>query len=564
MTDLSSSGNAGGAQYAVSVTGNPIETKAEINTSCTPTCSANGTYSDGYTGAFEGPEKLLEMWFAPTAQAAAAAFNNATISQEDTNSDCYDRSSAEDDQTGLAKAGLRRVPVAVWRDMLDLVHCQILSTLSNDHVDSYLLSESSFFVYPHKLVLKTCGTTTLLYAIPRMLKIASKYLGITGAYQLFYSRKNFMFPEQQAELHRSWEKEVSYLDALFPDGSAYMIGKTNRDHWHVYLAGPYEMGQLAERTSSSSSSSPVSPGSTDVSASSSPCRDSGELIGSNVLLVGKNAAQPENEKKAVADVGAVLERMSLNAVPSANATVNNSVIGSPLMHPISRSSSRSTVQEDTASYRRSDPGALRTKADTTVEILMTGLDPERMHTMYLGGASSEEGSCGGKAVERASGIANIYPSSASDSFLFTPCGFSLNGLQGDGYYTIHVTPEPHCSYASFETNVADDDAMDLNSPDGIKNLVDKVTRVFGPRQVTVTVFKARSVPLASEGRGNTAPGGGFFASGLAKDGKEYGNANVVETAPPMFAPVSGYKTVDRVLYEFDHYWLRYAYYVSSS
>ncbi|KAJ1892864.1 spermidine resistance protein [Coemansia sp. IMI 209127] len=559
MTLLSSSGTAGGAQYAVSVTGNLMETKAEINTSCTPTCSTNGTYSDGYTGAFEGPEKLLEMWFAPTAEAAAAL---STIIGQETNSDCNDGSSsgsAEENDNQTNAAGLRSVPVAVWRDMLDLVHCQILSTLNNAYVDSYLLSESSFFVYPHKLVLKTCGTTTLLYAIPRMLEIASKYLGTAGAHQLFYSRKNFMFPEQQVELHRSWEKEVSYLDALFPDGSAYMIGKTNRDHWHVYLAGPYEVQRLA-------ATAPYSLGSTtDVSASSSLSRNSDELLigcGDDALLVGGSATQTENEEKeAAADV--VLEHtIPPTAVASADATVNNSAVGSPLLHPISRSSSRSTVQEDAvASYGRSamsPPAALRNKADTTVEILMTGLDPERMRTMYLGGSSSEEGSSGGKAVERDSGIAEIYPKSASDSFLFSPCGFSLNGLQGDGYYTIHVTPEPHCSYASFETNVADDEAMDLNSPGGIKKLVEHVTRVFGPRCVTVTVFKARSVPLASEGHG-------FFASspGFVKDGKEYGDASVVETAPPTFAPVSGYKMVDRVLYEFDHYWLRYAYYVSA-
>ncbi|KAJ1732125.1 spermidine resistance protein [Coemansia sp. Benny D160-2] len=527
MTDLSSLGNAGGAQYAVSVTGNLLETKAEINMSCTPTCSTNGTYSDGYTGAFEGPEKLLEMWFAPTAQAAAALGNasaSASLIGQDTNSKSSSKHGAES-----AQAGLRGVPVAEWREMLDLVHCQILSTLSSDHVDAYLLSESSFFVYPHKLVLKTCGTTTLLYAIPRMLEIASKWLGTAGAHQLFYSRKNFMFPEQQVELHRSWEKEVSYLDALFPDGSAYMIGKTNRDHWHAYLAGPYEVRQTEG----------VSSGAADVSA----------------LLVGKNTSLVRKEKGGD-DVGAALERIPLDSVSSAEATLNNSVVGSPLLQPLSRSSSRSTVQDDASLSERLAPlpplGAPGSRADTTVEILMTGLDPKRMRSMYLGGASSEEGSSGGKDVERASGIADIYPNSASDSFLFSPCGFSLNGLQGDGYYTIHVTPEPHCSYASFETNIADDAAIDLSSPKGIKRLVEQVTAVFGPRCVTVTVFKARSVPLAVDARS--------AAAALRKDATRDSTITSVETAPPSFAPVSGYKAIDHVLYEFDHYWLRYAYY----
>ena len=64
------------------------------------------------------------------------------------------------------------------------VKCLVLSTVSNDYIDAYLLSESSkytslyqrgaclmylcagMFVYPRQLVLKTCGTTTLLNAIP--------------------------------------------------------------------------------------------------------------------------------------------------------------------------------------------------------------------------------------------------------------------------------------------------------------------------------------------------------------------------------------------------------------
>ncbi|KAJ2840886.1 spermidine resistance protein [Coemansia sp. 'formosensis'] len=480
MTGLSSSLKVGDAQYAVSVTDN---TQAETMQLCTPTCSTNGTHSDGYTGAFEGPEKLLEMWFASTPSAAICADPGAELCDED------------QDQWSELRSGLRLVPRAVWRDMLDLVHCQVLSTLCNEHLDSYLLSESSFFVYPHKLVLKTCGTTTLLYAIPRILEIAHRYLGATGAYQVFYSRKNFMFPDQQVELHRSWEKEVAYLDTHFPEGSAYMIGKTNRDHWHVYLCGPCET--------------------------------------------------------------------PLTSALDDDTTANNSAEGSPLVHALSRTSSRSTINSLIESTGVGSP-SLHAPSDTTVEILMTGLDPDRMQAMYMGGASSLEGSLGGKAVERATGIADIYPDSASDSYLFTPCGFSLNGLQGDGYYTIHVTPEPHCSYASFETTVSSDCAIDLNSAAGVKKLVEQVTTVFGPRSVTVTVFRARedAVAVLAGSELSVEVDGVDKNSVLAKTAL-MSAVTSDDNVPPAFAQVAGYKTVDRVLYEFDHYWLRYAYYVKA-
>jgi hypothetical protein len=71
------------------------------------------------------------------------------------------------------------------------------------------------FVFPHKIVLKTCGTTTLLKAVPYVLEIAKTHCGYESVYRLFYSRKSFMFPDKQPGPHRSWEEEVAYLDNHF-------------------------------------------------------------------------------------------------------------------------------------------------------------------------------------------------------------------------------------------------------------------------------------------------------------------------------------------------------------
>lgn len=153
-----------------------------------------------------GPEKLIEIWFEPT--------------------------------SGLeAHSCLRSVERRVWEEMLDVVKCQVLSVIENHHADAYLLSESSMFVYPKKLVLKTCGTTTLLHSVPHILKIAAD-IGLGTVDAFFYSRKSFLFPEQQEWPHGQWNVEVDYLDKIFPanhfETAGYVFGKINGDHWNLY------------------------------------------------------------------------------------------------------------------------------------------------------------------------------------------------------------------------------------------------------------------------------------------------------------------------------------------
>jgi hypothetical protein len=59
-------------------------------------------------GPFEGPEKLLELWFA-------------------------------DSKDEVAGEGLRTVERYIWEDMLDIVKCKVLSTVKGSDVDAYLL-----------------------------------------------------------------------------------------------------------------------------------------------------------------------------------------------------------------------------------------------------------------------------------------------------------------------------------------------------------------------------------------------------------------------------------------
>lgn len=66
---------------------------------------------------FEGPEKLLEIWFAPS----PADVEHAAPPAED------------------GKCGLRKVDRAVWEEMLEIVKCKVLSVIEGSGMDAYLL-----------------------------------------------------------------------------------------------------------------------------------------------------------------------------------------------------------------------------------------------------------------------------------------------------------------------------------------------------------------------------------------------------------------------------------------
>jgi len=84
-----------------------------------------------------------------------------------------------------------------------------------------------------------------------------------------------------------------------------------------------------------------------------------------------------------------------------------------------------------------------------------------------------------KFVTQRSGMAALLPGSTVHAFMFEPCGYSANGLLDGSYWTVHVTPEKHCSYASFETNVR---------VSSLRPLVRAVLALFRPRRFTLTLF----------------------------------------------------------------------------
>ena len=230
--------------------------------------------------------------------------------------------------------GIRDNADGRWHRVVRACRAEILSVVRTERLDAYLLSESSLFVWPDRVLMITCGQTILTRSVPVILDI----VGRDNVALVFYERKNFMYPSEQPA---DFEQDVVALISYFP-GKSYRLGPANHDHVHVYYA--------------------------------------------------------------------------------ANA-------------------------------------ALEAADDATLQVLMHDLDPALVE-IFSGQNGQNVAS-----VRSASGLANLYPHMTVDGHLFSPYGFSINGVWQEQYYTIHVTPQPDGSYASFETNVIDADYGGAHPPD---------------------------------------------------------------------------------------------------
>ena len=169
---------------------------------------------------FEGAEKLLEIWFASSLDQESNSGSNVIASQPD----------------------LRRIPRSALESLLKLVKCEIISYQKHDQIDAYVLSESSMFISRDRLILKTCGSTSLLNCIEPVIYLAKEVAGFDEVVDVFFSRKNFLRPDLQSDPHRSFEIETELLDSYFDEGAAYCMGRMNNDHWFLYTLAPADGG----------------------------------------------------------------------------------------------------------------------------------------------------------------------------------------------------------------------------------------------------------------------------------------------------------------------------------
>lgn len=436
--------------------------------------------------------------------------------------------------------------------MLDLVNCKVLSVIESEHVDAYLLSESSMFVFPHKVVLKTCGTTTLLWGLTRLLEIAAVDAGFpfvtpqpgsgcapaAAPYRVFYSRKNFLNPDQQRGPHRSWRDEVRYLDQRFQGGSAYMIGKMNGEHWYLYITGPdthLTPPQTPDREVVE----------TETKYVAHPQYMMPEMAtneeGDETLEVLMTDLDEKNARQFyLEDASAVAEGRYLQKAREArkNAIQSLGTISEEGCESLGGSTMLNTSTANTHTSDDSFDVFEQTSTDHSDEELTF---PEELTT---------EGHTLGTVVSEACGLADVYPTSKYpdariDAYLFTPCGFSANGVipapggapvgskkgsDATHYFTVHVTPEPQCSYASFETNVP---ARQTGRETA--DIVEHVVGIFKPGRFSVTLFEAK--PTESERKASAEKG----------EGKR-------------MEEIKGYKRVDRIVHDLDGYDLVFRYY----
>jgi len=121
---------------------------------------------------------------------------------------------------------LRGLGKELWSHVVEASQAKILSKISNDYLDAYLLSESSLFVWDNRFTMITCGETTLIDGAKEFFKSYP----IEATSSVIFERKNEFYPEKQKTC---FDKDVEQLQQLFR-GSALHLGQAEGRFVSVY------------------------------------------------------------------------------------------------------------------------------------------------------------------------------------------------------------------------------------------------------------------------------------------------------------------------------------------
>jgi S-adenosylmethionine decarboxylase len=127
---------------------------------------------------------------------------------------------------------LRSLGDEAWRRVVEAAGAKVVSVLRSEHSDAYLLSESSLFVFDDWFVLITCGQTTLVDAVPQILKSVPK----ESIAFLVYERKSEHFPEHQSS---TFYDDASRLQTMLPGRAICFGDEHGRNVQMFHTTRPY-------------------------------------------------------------------------------------------------------------------------------------------------------------------------------------------------------------------------------------------------------------------------------------------------------------------------------------
>ncbi len=131
---------------------------------------------------------------------------------------------------------LRNRPEAFWKKLCARAGARLVSRFSNSFCDAYILSESSLFVWDHRLLMLTCGETSLVKALLQL----SRSLKKSDTELLFYQRKNEFFPYKQ---NSSFMDDLRKINKKIK-GKAYLFGAPDEHHFYLFHSdGCYQSGR---------------------------------------------------------------------------------------------------------------------------------------------------------------------------------------------------------------------------------------------------------------------------------------------------------------------------------
>lgn len=358
---------------------------------------------------------------------------------------------------------------------------------------------------------------------------------------------------------------------MFEGGSAYMVGKMNGDHWYLYITSP-SAGTTPPRTPTDDGSSINGFNGANSNSStnaSSPILRTSKKIPTGILsapVVDSNEMQDETLEILMTDLDPINAKQFY--LEHASAVARDGVVArtnAALRATNNKQAAKDHMSDSTYSITGTEELFDVDDIDANGNSSNGSLTPMSEDHIEIDEALTTEGHALGTVVSDSCGLSDVYPKSAYpdariDAYMFSPCGFSANGVvpgpapaegeaadskaaaAGMHYFTVHVTPEPNCSFASFETNV----------PGGQKgrqtaDIVKQVVDIFRPGRFSVTLFEAK-------GKGAPAKDQYFLANDLN------GAPSPTGVNKPRLENIPGYRRIDRIVHDFEDYDLVFRFY----